>query len=83
MEQRPRRTTSPPMPEQSAFTMFVLRAWMWVAPIAIIVASAVFSTIAVLDERWALLAVMLVMGVFGVALLLLHWWLLYRFGAQR
>ena len=62
------------------FTMFALRAWLWLVPIGMIIASAVFSVVAALDERWGLLAVMVVMGVFGLGLLLVHLWLMYRFG---
>ena len=45
-----------------------------------IIASAVFAVVAALDERWGLFAVMIVMGVFGLALLVFHLWLMYRFG---
>jgi len=61
-------------------TMFALRAWLWLVPIGMIVASAVFGVVAALDERWGLVAVMAVMGVFGLALLVFHTWLMYRFG---
>ena len=60
--------------------MFALRAWLWLVPIGMIVASAVFGVVAALDERWGLVAVMAVMGVFGLALLVFHTWLMYRFG---
>src|SRR3990172_9054111 len=59
--------------------MFFLRAWMWLVPIAMMVAAAAFGAIAAMDERWGLLAVMVFMGLTGLALLALHWWLLYRF----
>lgn len=62
------------------FTMFALRAWLWFVPIGMLIASAVFAVVAALDERWGLFAVMLVMGVFGLALLVFHMWLMYRFG---
>lgn len=60
--------------------MFALRAWLWFVPVGIIIASAVFSVVAALDDRWGLFAVMLVMGVFGLVLLVFHFWLMYRFG---
>ncbi len=66
--------------QEQGLGMFVLRAWMWSVPAALLIASIVFSVVAVLDGRWALLAAMIVMGSFAVALLVLHWWLLYRFG---
>ncbi len=74
---RARRQTEP-----QSFTVLVIRAWMWLVPVAILAASAIFGTIAALDERWGLLIVMVVMAVFAVGLMLLHWWLLYRFGTQ-
>ena len=60
--------------------MFALRAWLWFVPIGMLIASAVFAVVAALDERWGLVAVMLIMGVFGLALLVFHMWLMYRFG---
>ena len=62
------------------FTMFALRAWLWLVPIGMIVTSAAFGVVAALDERWGLVAVMAVMGVFGLVLLVFHTWLMYRFG---
>jgi hypothetical protein len=66
--------------QQQGPTMFFLRVWMWFVPIAMIVAAVVFGAVAAVDERWGLLAVMVLMGVIGSGLFLLHWWLLYRFG---
>ena len=60
-----------------------LRAWMWFVPVAMIVAAVVFGTIAALDERWGLLAMMVFIGVIGAAMLYLHWWILYRFGRSE
>jgi hypothetical protein len=60
--------------------MFALRAWLWFVPIGMLAASAVFAVVAAADARWGLFAVMLVMGVFGLALLVFHLWLMYRFG---
>ena len=60
--------------------MFALRAWLWIVPIGMIVASAVFGVVAALDQRWGLVAVMAVMGAFGLVLLVFHTWLMYRFG---
>ena len=49
-------------------------------PCGRLVASAFFAVGAAMDERWGLFAVMIVMGVFGLALLVFHFWLMYRFG---
>ena len=59
---------------------FALRVWMWFVPIAMLVASAVFGVIAAANGSWGLLAVMVFLGMTGLGLLLVHWWLLYRFG---
>ena len=61
--------------------MKLMRAWMWLVPIVMLAASALFGYVAAADGKWGLLAVMVVMGFLGLALLTLHWWLLYRFGA--
>jgi len=62
--------------------MFFLRAWMWIAPVAMLVVSGVFAVLSALDGNWGLMAVMVVIGVVAVGMLVLHWWLLYRFGRQ-
>ena len=84
MEQgtRRERTTSPPAQPES-FGMFVLRLWMWAVPVLIFAASVVFGVIAASDSDWGLLAVMVVMGLTGVALFVFHWWVLYRFGRRQ
>jgi hypothetical protein len=66
--------------QQSGLTMFFLRAWMWLVPIALMMAAVVFGVVAAMDERWGLLVVMVFMGLLGLVLLIGHWWLLYRFG---
>ncbi len=63
--------------------MVVLRVWMWLVPVAILVASLAFAVIAALDGRWELMVVMVVGAVFATGLLLLHWWLMYRFGRAK
>ena len=59
---------------------FALRVWMWFVPIAMVAASVVFSAIAAVNGSWGLLAVMVFLGMTGLGLLFVHWWLLYRFG---
>jgi hypothetical protein len=60
--------------------MVVLRAWMWLVPIVMLAAAVLFGGIAVADGSWALFVAMLLIGLFAAGLLVLHWWLLYRFG---
>lgn len=68
--------------QDTSLTATLLRAWMWFVPVAIVVAAVVFGVIAAAAGNWALLAVMVVAGVFGGVLLVLHYWLLYRFGKE-
>jgi hypothetical protein len=56
---------------------------MWFVPIAMLVAAVAFGVIAALDERWGLLAFMVFVGVIAVAMLVFHWWVLYRFGVTQ
>jgi hypothetical protein len=67
--------------QQHGLTPFLLRAWMWFVPIAMFVAAVVFGVVAAADERWGLLAFMVFVGVIAIAMMLFHWWILYRFGA--
>ncbi len=70
-----------PGPASGGLGMLLLRGWMWFVPTAILITSAVFATLAALDGRWALFAVMVLVGVFfGLGLLIVHWWVMYRFG---
>ncbi|MEX0683563.1 MAG: hypothetical protein WD904_05580 [Dehalococcoidia bacterium] len=62
--------------------MFVLRAWLWFMPISMVAAAVIFGGIAAADGSWGLVAVMLVIGLAGVGLMVLHYWLLYRFGKE-
>jgi hypothetical protein len=68
------------MQGQQALTMLFLRAWMWLVPIALVVAGVLFAVLAAADGRWGLFVVMVFMALVGVSLGGLHWWLLYRFG---
>lgn len=63
--------------------MTLLKLWLWVVPVGMLVAAAVFGTVAALDESWALLVVMVLMAFFAIGLLLLHWWAMYRFGSNQ
>ena len=68
--------------QPESMSMTFLRIWLWIVPIAMLAVSAVFGTIAALDESWGLLAVMVIMAFFALGLLMLHWWAMYRFGKQ-
>jgi hypothetical protein len=66
--------------EQRGLGGLLLRAWMWLVPIAMFVAAAIFGVVAVIDGRWGLFAFMVFVGVIAVGMLVLHWWILNRFG---
>lgn len=63
-------------------TVTILRMWLWVVPIGMLVAAVAFAVVAALNERWALLTVMVLMGVLALGLLAFHWWVMYRFGKK-
>ena len=66
----------------SGLTVTLLRAWMWAMPIIMIATGVIFAGVAAADESWALVAMMVIVAFLGVVLLILHWWLLYRFGKE-
>lgn len=68
--------------QDTSLTATMLRAWMWFVPVAMLVAAVVFGVIAAADSNWGLLAVMVVAGVFALVLMVVHYWLLYRFGRE-
>ncbi|MFQ5473404.1 MAG: hypothetical protein ACE5FA_11040 [Dehalococcoidia bacterium] len=68
------------MARDGGLTMGLLRVWLWLMPIVMLVVAVVFAVIAALDERWALLTVMGLLGAFAIGLLGLHWWAMYGFG---
>jgi membrane protein YdbS with pleckstrin-like domain len=68
------------MRNDNSLTVFLLRAWMWLVPAAMLVAAVVFGVIAAADGNWGLLVVMAAIGVFACVLMVAHYWLLYRFG---
>lgn len=64
----------------NSLTMLFLRVWLWAVPIVMLVAAVIFGGIAAADGRWPLFGVMLVLGLVACGLMVLHYWLLYRFG---
>jgi hypothetical protein len=83
MEQGTRQKGSRAQAEPpESFGMFVLRLWMWAVPIVMLAVAVIFGTIAVVDGRWGLFVVMLVMGAIAISLFVFHWWVLYRFGSR-
>ncbi len=66
----------------NSLTMLFLRVWLWAVPIALLGAAVVFGGIAAADGRWGLTGVMFVLGLVAVGLMVMHYWLLYRFGKE-
>jgi len=64
----------------NTLSMRILRVWMWMVPFAMILAAVLFGVLAASDGKWALVAVMFLIGLAGLGLLVLHYWVMYRFG---
>ena len=62
--------------------MVFLRVWLWLMPIGMLLAAFGFGVYAAVDGQWALFGVMLFMAFVAVGLLILHYWILYRFGKE-
>jgi predicted lysophospholipase L1 biosynthesis ABC-type transport system permease subunit len=56
----------------------LLRLWLWSAPLLMLALASLFAVIAVDEERWALLAVMVVLALVAVSLFVLQWRLLRK-----
>jgi hypothetical protein len=59
-----------------------LRAWLWLVPIGMLLAAGGFGAYAAVDGRWGLFGVMIVMAMFALGLLVLHYWIVFRFGKE-
>ena len=66
----------------NSLTMLLLRVWLWAVPIVMLATAVVFGGIAAADGRWALAGAMFGLGLIAGALLVVHYWLLYRFGRE-
>jgi len=67
---------------ENSLTMLLLRVWMWAVPIAMLAAAVIFGGIAAADGRWALAGAMFMLGLIALGLMVVHYWLLYRFGKE-
>jgi predicted lysophospholipase L1 biosynthesis ABC-type transport system permease subunit len=56
----------------------LLRLWLWAAPLAMLALAALFGVLALGEEKWGLLAAMVVLALVAVGLWLLQWRLLAR-----
>lgn len=66
----------------NSLTMLLLRVWLWAVPIAMFAAAVLFGGMAAADGSWGLTGAMFVLGLFAVGLMVVHYWLLYRFGKE-
>ncbi len=53
--------------------MRLLRLWLWTAPLAMLALAVLFAVIAVDEERWGLLAAMVMLALVAVGLWLVQW----------
>ncbi len=56
----------------------LLRLWLWVAPLGMLALAALMGVLAVREEKWGLLAAMVVLALVAVGLWLVQWRLLKR-----
>ncbi len=61
--------------------MRLLRLWLWTAPLAMLALAVLFAVIAVDEERWGLLAAMVMLALVAAGLWLVQWRLLRRLTA--
>ena len=66
----------------NSLTMLLLRIWLWAVPIVMLVVAVVFGGLAAAEGRWGLTGVMFVLGLVAIGLMVVHYWLLYRFGKE-
>jgi len=56
----------------------LLRLWLWAAPLAMLALAILFGVLTVREEKWGLLAAMVVLALTAVGLWLVQWRLLRR-----
>ena len=58
----------------------LMRLWLWTAPLGMLALAVLFAVLAVSEERWGLLAAMVVLALVAVGLFAVQWRLLRRLG---
>ncbi len=56
----------------------LLRLWLWISPLGMLAVSVLFGVLAVGQERWGLLAAMVMIALTAVGLFVVQWRLLKR-----
>ena len=64
----------------NTLAMKMLRVWMWFVPFTMLLAAVLFGVLAASDGKWGLVVVMFLIGLAGLGLLVLHYWVMFRFG---
>ena len=62
--------------------MRLMRLWLWTAPMGMLALSVFFGALAVGEERWGLLAAMVVLALVAVGLFVVQWRLLRGLSAR-
>lgn len=60
----------------------MMRLWLWSAPLAMLGLALLFAVLAVGEEKWGLLAAMVVLALTAVGLFAVQWRLLRRLGER-
>ncbi len=58
--------------------MRLMRLWLWSAPLAMLALAVLFAVLAVGEEKWGLLAAMVLLAAVAVGLFVVQWRLLRR-----
>jgi len=58
--------------------MRLMRLWLWAAPLVMLALAVLFAVLAVVGERWGLLAAMVLLALVAVGMFVLQWRLLRR-----
>jgi len=61
----------------------LLRLWLWATPLGMLALAVLFGVLAVGEEKWGLLAAMVVLALTAVGLWLVQWRLLKRISIQH
>ncbi len=61
--------------------MRLMRLWLWATPLGMLGLAVLFGVLAVDEEKWGLLAAMVVLALTSVGLFVVQWRLLRRISA--
>ncbi len=58
--------------------MRLMRLWLWTAPLAMLAIATLFGVLAVTEDKWGLVAAMVLLALVAVGLFVVQWRLLKR-----